>query len=196
MIPLVGGGIAQEMASRKLQRAYGKDNTVVTLAVTAGFGMVQQISGFFGKDNKMLETYAAARIAEEEGSALSANDYQSILAISSNEIKGMGGVMNQNTMLIAQYYAANNTPVSEVMKDINGGKATLALRSKQGKELVDQYRMANQAAAATQTEQTVADDTLVKGKFTADERNQPKAGNSFADKATTSQSQPSSQGLT
>lgn len=196
MIPFIGGTIAQEAASRKLSRHYGKDNTMVTIGVTAGFGMIQQLSGFFGSDNKMLETYAAARIAEEAGQQLSANDYKSILAYSSKDIKAIGGAMNHNTALIAEYYAANNTPIAEVMKDINAGKAKLMELSTQGKEMVEQYNMAAQAAAEVQNEQPVQDDAVVKGKFTANKRNQPQGKGSFVDKATTSIEQPSPHGIT
>ena len=198
MIPLVGGTIAQEVASQKLKRKFGKDNNLVSIGVTAAFGMIQQLSGFMGGDNKMLETYAAARIAEEAGQQLTANDYSSILAISSNEIKGMGGVANHNTLLIAQYYEANNTPVSEVMKDINAGRATLIERSNQGKELVTQYNIANQAAVEVEKAHSVSDNKPLvqgEGKFTANKRNQPASQGSFAEKANASQAVGAAQGI-
>ncbi len=188
-IPFVGGTIAQEVASRKLGRMYGKDNTAVTIGITAGFGMVQQLSGMLFKDNTMLQTFADLRMGEEAGQELTAQHYALLLESASADIAKMNGRANYNTVLIAQYYALNNTPIAEVMQDINQGKETLMQRSHQGSEAMKQMQQATQMAQEVATQAPQKTDDVVKGKFTSQTRNQPTTKGGYAEMAIANQQQ-------
>ncbi|GEM_PF-4429688 len=193
LVPFVGGAVGQEIATRKLQRHWGKNNPLVTIISTMGFQAVQSAGGFLTQGETMLQEFANMRMAEETGEPLTSQHYAQLLAAASSEIKKMGGVANYNTTLIAKYYEANNTSIADVMKDINKGKTALTERSQQGAAMVKQGQMASQALQETQAQQAPQElsgqaSAAVEGKFSSDPRNQPKGGKgSFVDRALASQ---------
>lgn len=169
--------VLQEVGARKLKRKFGSDHMLTTIGVPIAYQALQGLGQLFGGHNNiMLQQYANMRITQEAGEPLGAQDYASLLTAASKDIKAIGGTANYNTTLIARYYASNNTPVAEVMKDINAGKEMLMQRSQQGAEAMKEYYAAQQAQEASQLPQPQAETGLVKGKFTAQERNQPKGG--------------------
>lgn len=181
----IGAGL-QQVISNKLKRKLGKDSMWATIASTAGFMALQKVGDALGGGNRMLQTFADMRIAQEEGAVLNAQDYAHLLENSSEDIRKIGGVSNYNTVLIAQYYTANQTDIADVMKDIAKGKTHLMELSKKGAEAMEQYSQAQQEALDEPS--AVTDNSLVQeGKFTSQERNKPKGGvgGSFTDKVVT-----------
>ena len=196
--------VMQEVGAQKLKRKYGSNSMISTMGIPMAFQAIQGLGGLLGKGGTMLQTFADTRIAQEAGEQLSADNYATLLEAASKEIKALGGKVNHNTVLIAQYYAINQTPIAEVMKDVNAGKDTLMHRSQEGKQAIEQLNAARHASLEAQQEQaaqanavsdTAASPVQGAGTFTSQERNQPKGQGGFVEKALAGQGQAASNGI-
>ena len=184
-VPGVGIFFASTMlegfAHKKISQKFGYGSIAATMGSQMLFSQVQSLGGHLEQQNSFLEYYSAYRAAQAEGKQLGAQDYKDLAGSVITKMPVAKKLDSYGMTLIAQYYAINQTPLEQVMKDMNGGSKVLLERVEQGRAAMKEIQEQQAAAEAASDQAPLTQGT---GQHTGQARNQPMgaAGGSFTDR--------------
>ena len=116
---VISGGLGY-LVSSQLTKRFGHTGMIGSMAGTMSFSAVAMLGNMVSSKNPMIDVYKAIKITQEQGQPVDREMIGKFLAAASPELAKLGGEHSTNTLLIAAYYAENNTPVAQMLADING----------------------------------------------------------------------------
>jgi hypothetical protein len=155
---------AQKFASRIGVGGTGLGRELMGMMAYEGINnIVDNGAALLAKDYDTAHIYANLRVHEDmakagEAPPLDAPAYLDLIVSTSKKVRKEGGLDNQYAQLCAAYYAEHQTPLAEVLKDLNRGDKQIEKRAHEAHQyfLVEQANR-ERAAAASQAVSRPAD---------------------------------------
>lgn len=151
---LLGGMWLQDKVVNKVAERVSNP-MAVNMAASMAFEGTQQLNRIFAGQSALLQLYHSLHVAQHNGHPIPAlpetagqASYLSLLLAGSPELRKMGGEYSANARLIAGYYEMHQTPIAEVMQDLNKGEA----------RWMEISQIAQQEFAAAKEQQAKADE--------------------------------------